>query len=175
VTIYAHPQAQGKVHLERNVHLYRWSVIELGNGNGSLSIGANTYLQAGCTLNPFISNITIGANCMIATRCVFMPYQHGHADPNRPLREQPLTSRGDIVIEDDVWLGAQVCVMDGVVIGKGSIVGAGAVVTKDVPPNSLAVGVPARVIRQRHEEVPSPALLGLPATANIAALSQEKS
>lgn len=165
VTIYAHPQSQGEIHLERNVHLYRWSIIELGNGSGSLRIGANTYLQAGCTLNPFISNITIGANCMIATRCVFMPYQHGHADPNRAMREQPLTSRGDIVIEDDVWLGAQVCVMDGVVIGKGAIVGAGAVVTKDVPPNSLAVGVPARVIRQRHEDRPSPALMGLSASA----------
>ncbi|MCC6454727.1 MAG: acyltransferase [Caldilineaceae bacterium] len=116
---------------------------------------------------------------MIATRCVFMPYQHGHADPHLPMREQPLTSRGDIVIEDDVWLGAQVCVMDGVVIGKGAIVGAGAVVTKDVPPNSLAVGVPARVIRQRHEETPSPALMGLPdmtsnMNSNIAALSQER-
>jgi acetyltransferase-like isoleucine patch superfamily enzyme len=175
VTIYAHPQAQGAIHLERNVHLYRWSIIELGNGSGTLRIGANTYLQAGCVLNPFISNITIGANCMIATRCVFMPYQHGHADPNLPMREQPLTSRGDIVIEDDVWLGAQVCVMDGVVIGKGAIVGAGAVVTKDVPPNTLAVGVPARVIRQRHEDKPSPALMGLPdIISNIAALSQER-
>lgn len=149
VTIYAHPQAQGWVQLEENVHLYRWSTIELGEGNASLHVGANTYLQAGCTLNPFVSSIRIGRNCMIATRCTFMPYQHGHADPNRPMREQDLTSRGDIVIEDDVWLGAQVVVMDGVTIGKGAIIGAGAVVTKDVPPNSLAVGVPARVIRQR--------------------------
>ena len=99
----------------------------------------------------------------VRTDCVFMPYQHGHDDPNLPMREQPLTSRGDIVIEDDVWLGAQVCVMDGVVIGKGAIVGAGAVVTKDVPPYTLAVGVPARVIRSRQEEVPSPTLMGLAA------------
>jgi galactoside O-acetyltransferase len=161
VTIYAHPQATGEVHLAENVHLYRWSIIELGAGNGNLSIDANTYLQAGCTLNPFINSITIGKNCMIATRCVLMPYQHGHTDPQRPMREQNLTSRGDIVIEDDVWLGAQVCVMDGVTIGQGAIIGAGAVVTKDVPPHSLAVGVPARVSRARHEDVPSPTLLGL--------------
>lgn len=152
VTIYAHPHAQGKVQFEENVHLYRWSTVELGEGSASLYIGANTYIQAGCTLNPFVSNIRIGRNCMIATRCTFMPYQHSYADMNRPMREQGLTSRGDIVIEDDVWLGANVTVMDGVTIGKGAIVGAGAVVTKDVPPNSLAVGVPARVIRQREAD-----------------------
>jgi serine acetyltransferase len=53
--------------------------------------------------------------------------------------------------------------MDGVTIGQGAIIGAGAVVTKNVPPHSLAVGVPARVIRARHEDVPSPTLLGLSA------------
>jgi acetyltransferase-like isoleucine patch superfamily enzyme len=163
VTIYAHPQSKGSVHLAENVHIYRWTVIELGDSSGSLSIGENTYIQAGCTLNPFISNITIGANCMIATRCIFMPYQHGHADTSRPMREQALTSRGDIVIEDDVWLGAHVTVMDGVVIGKGAIVGAGAVVTKDVPPYTLAAGVPARVLRERHQEPPSSLLMELPA------------
>lgn len=175
VTIYAHPNARGRVYFDRNVHLYRWSVVELGDGNASLHIGANTYLQAGCTLNPFISNITIGANCMIATRCVFMPYQHGHSDPTRSMREQPLSSRGDIVVGDDVWLGAQVCVMDGVTIGKGAIVGAGAVVTKDIPPNAVAVGVPARVIRERHEEKPSPTLMGLSThTPQSVELAQER-
>ena len=151
VTIYAHPRATGEVRLAENVHLYRWTVVELGEGSGSLSIGANTYLQAGCTLNPFISNITIGQNCMIAARCIFMPYQHAYQETSRPMREQRLTSRGDIVLEDDVWLGAHVCVMDGVTIGQGSIVGAGAVVTKDIPPYSIAAGVPARVIRTRQE------------------------
>ena len=152
VTIYTHPRATGGVYLGKNVHLYRGSIVELGNGSSNLRIGDNTYIQPGCLLNAFVSNITIGKNCMIAARCVFMPYQHGHADPSRPMREQSLTSRGDIVIEDDVWLGAHVCIMDGVVIGQGAIVGAGAVVTKDVPPHTLAVGVPARVVRDRRQE-----------------------
>ena len=155
VTIFAHPQSTGGVYLAQNVHIYRWSVVELGEGAGNLWIGKNTYLQSGCILNPFVGNISIGANCMIAARCSFTPYQHGFADIHRPMREQSLTSRGDINIEDDVWLGLNVCVMDGVTIGKGSIVGAGSIVTKDIPPYSIAAGVPARVIRKREAE-PTP-------------------
>jgi acetyltransferase-like isoleucine patch superfamily enzyme len=68
------------------------------------------------------------------------------------MREQPLTSRGDIVLEDDVWLGANVVVLDGVTIGRGAIVGAGAVVTQSIPPYAIAGGVPARVIRYRTPE-----------------------
>jgi len=154
VTIYGHPGAQGGVHLEENVHIYRWSMVELGRGEGSLHVGSNTYIQSGCVLNAFVGNIAIGANCMIAPRCAFTPYQHSFADIHRPMREQPLISQGDIIIEDDVWLGLHVCVMDGVTIGRGAIVGAGAVVTKDIPPYAVAVGIPARVIRFRETEVP---------------------
>jgi acetyltransferase-like isoleucine patch superfamily enzyme len=89
---------------------------------------------------------------MIAPHCVFTPYQHGFADTHRPMREQPLSSQGDIVIKDDVWLGSNVCVMDGVTIGKGAVVGAGAVVTSDIPPYAIAGGIPARVIRFRDAE-----------------------
>ena len=56
-----------------------------------------------------------------------------------------------VTIEDDVWIGAGVRVMDGVRIGRGSVIGAGAVVTKSIPPNSVAVGMPARVVGQRGE------------------------
>jgi galactoside O-acetyltransferase len=155
VTIFAHPSARCGVHLEENVHIYRWTVIELAQGKGCLKIGRNTYIQPGGVLNALVGSIIIGANCMIAARCSFVPYQHGFANLERPMREQPFTSRGDIIIEDDVWLGLNVCVMDGVTIGQGSIVGAGAVVTKDIPPYSIAGGVPARVIRARKaEDVP---------------------
>jgi acetyltransferase-like isoleucine patch superfamily enzyme len=146
VTVYAHRGAQGGVHLDRDVAIYRWSVIELGKGECNLRIGAHSHVQSGCTLNAFVGNITIGANCMIAPRCVLTPYQHNFSDISRPMREQPLTSRGDIVIEDDVWLGSHACVMDGVTIGRGAVVGAGAVVTKDVPPYAIVGGIPARVM-----------------------------
>jgi acetyltransferase-like isoleucine patch superfamily enzyme len=154
VTIYAHPGTQGGVYLAENVHIYRWSIVELGKGEGNLKVGRNTYIQAGCVLNPIMGNIIIGANCMIAAHCAFMPYQHNFTDTSRPMREQPLTSKGDIIIEDDVWLGLNVSVMDGVTIGQGAIIGAGAVVTKDIPPYAIAGGVPARVIRFRKAEDP---------------------
>ncbi len=150
VTIYAHPEAQGGVYLEGNVHIYRWSIVELGKGEGSLHVGSNTYIQSGCILNAFVGHIIIGANCLIGARCALMPYQHGFADIHHSVREQPLTSRGDVVIEDNVWLGLNVSVMDGVTIGQGAVVGAGAVVTKDIPPYAVAGGVPARVIRFRE-------------------------
>lgn len=149
VTIYAHPKACGGVYLAENVHLYRWSIVELGNGEGNLRIGSHTYIQSGCILNAFEGSIIIGDNCMIGAHCAFAPYQHGFADINRPMREQALTSKGDIVLEADVWLGLNVVVMDGVTIGQGAIVGAGSVVTKDIPPYAIAGGVPARVMRFR--------------------------
>jgi len=150
VTIYAHPASTGRITLAENVHFYRWSMIELGAGSAGLAVGANTYFQSGCILNPFFGNIIIGADCMIAARCSFMPYQHDFSDTSLPMREQPLTSKGDIIIEDNVWLGLNVSVMDGVTIGKGAIIGAGAVVTKDIPANAIAGGVPARVIKMRE-------------------------
>jgi galactoside O-acetyltransferase len=108
-------------------------------------------LQAGCILNAFDHNIILGADCLIGARCTLTPYQHSVADRRLPIREQPLVSRGDILIEDDVWLGANVSVMDGVTVGRGSIVGAGAVVTRSIPPYSIAAGIPARVIRPRFD------------------------
>jgi acetyltransferase-like isoleucine patch superfamily enzyme len=149
VTIYAHPSATGSITLAEDVCLYRWSILELGTGGASITIGAHSHLQAGCILNAMVSDIVIGSNCMIGAQCAFMPYQHGFTDPSQPMKQQPLTSRGPIVLEDDVWLGVRVTVLDGVVIGKGAIVGAGAVVTRDVPPYTIVGGVPARVIRSR--------------------------
>ncbi|HKM25207.1 MAG TPA: DapH/DapD/GlmU-related protein, partial [Corynebacterium sp.] len=72
---------------------------------------------------------------------------HVFDDPTRPFVEQGITAEG-IVVEDDVWLGANVVVTDGVRIGRGAVVAAGAVVTRDVPPHTVVAGVPARVIKE---------------------------
>ncbi len=152
VTIYADPKAEGRVEFADRVHVYRWSIIELGAGPGSLFVDSQTAIQSSCVINPLVSDIIIGKHCMIAAKCAFVSYQHEAGSIERPMREQPLTSRGDIVLEDDVWLGLQVCVMDGVTIGKGAVVGAGSVVTKDIPAYTVAAGVPARVIRERRNE-----------------------
>ena len=99
-----------------------------------------------------LGNLSIGRDVLIAAHCSFISAQHVFGDLSQPIRAQGLTTRGDIVIEDDVWLGMGVRVMDGVRIGRGSVVGANSVVTRDVPPYSVAVGAPARVIRKRTGE-----------------------
>ena len=73
---------------------------------------------------------------------------HIYDDPKISIRLQGIRANG-IKIEDDVWLGVGSTVLDGVTIGKGSVIGAGAVVTKNIPPYSVAVGVPANVIKER--------------------------
>ncbi|MBC7881422.1 MAG: GAF domain-containing protein [Anaerolineae bacterium] len=93
-------------------------------------------------------HLKIGKNCLIAAHAGIYANNHQFADPNLTIKEQGVTRKG-IVIEDDCWLGHAVSVLDGVTIGRGSVIGAGSVVTKDIPPYSVAVGTPARVIRKR--------------------------
>lgn len=99
-----------------------------------------------CIAGP--GNITIGKNCMIASHTGIYANNHNFADTSLKIAYQGVSKKG-IVIEDDCWLGHGVTVLDGVTIGEGSVIGAGSVVTKDIPPFSVAVGVPAKVIKNR--------------------------
>lgn len=152
VTIYSHSDG-GEVRLGDRVHLYRDTIIEVGAG-GSVVIGENTHIQASCNLKGFLGNLIIGRDVQIAPHCGFSPYEHNFEDRDTVIHKQGIRSAGDIVLEDDVWLGLGVAVLEGVHIGRGAIIGAGAVVTKDIPPYSVAVGVPARVIRMRGQSAP---------------------
>lgn len=147
VTIYS-SRSGGTVVLDKEVHILRGTIIEVGHG-GKVMIGEDTHIQANCNLNGHVGAIQIGCHVMIAPQCGFFPYQHRVDDLSQPMCKQPLVSHGDIVIEDDVWLGTGVKVMDGVHIGRGAVIGAGAVVTKDIPPYSIAVGIPAQVVGKR--------------------------
>jgi acetyltransferase-like isoleucine patch superfamily enzyme len=90
--------------------------------------------------------VTIGNRVFTSPMVQILAVNHVFDDPARPFTEQGITAQG-ITIEDDVWVGSGAIVTDGVCIGKGSVIAAGAVVSKDVPPYSLAAGVPARVLR----------------------------
>lgn len=79
---------------------------------------------------------------------VFIPANHRFSDISRPIMEQGLICKG-IVVGSDVWIGTGAKVLDGVEIGDGAVIGAGSVVTRDIPPYSVAVGVPAKVISYR--------------------------
>jgi acetyltransferase-like isoleucine patch superfamily enzyme len=141
----------GPIELGDNVSIYRDTIMETGYG-GSLSIGRHTGIHPRCQLNAYVGSIRIGRGVDIAPNCAFYPYDHGFA-PDRPIREQPLKSKGDIIIEDHAWLGVGVIILSSVRIGKGSVIGAGSVVTSDIPDGAIAVGSPARVVKMRSDIV----------------------
>ncbi len=147
VTIYAHGDG-GAVSIGTESSIQRQTILELIRG-GHITIGRHTHIQSGCSLTAALGNIHIGDHVQLAPRCALYPYQHGISDLEDVIAKQPITSKGDIFIEDDVWLGVGVIVLDGVTIGKGAVVGAGAVVTESIPPYAIAVGVPAKVVGSR--------------------------
>ena len=91
--------------------------------------------------------VTMGDRVYTSPGTQIIAVNHVFDDPERPFVEQGITAQG-IVIEDDVWLGSNCVITDGVRVGKGAVVAAGAVVTKDVPPHTIVGGVPAKVIRE---------------------------
>lgn len=111
--------------------------------NGRLEIGAGTFINYGCSIAA-TQLIQIGPNCNIGTYVIMMDNDFHRLEPERR-NERPASA--PIILEENVWLGARVIVLRGVKIGTGSVVGAGSVVARDIPPRSLAAGVPARVIR----------------------------
>ena len=139
----------GSIILGDRVFIYRDTILESGYG-GYMSIGNDSSIHPRCQLNAYVSPIQIGCRVMIAPNCAFYPYDHG-VEPGQPICEQPLHTKGGITIDDDAWIGFGVIVLSGVRIGKGAVVGAGSVVTQDVPDNAIAAGVPARIIKYRSD------------------------
>jgi len=117
---------------------------EYGN---RVSIGAGTFVNYDCLMLD-VAPITIGCACQIATRVQLLTATH----PVDPLpRRAGWESGAPIVLRDNVWLGGGVIVCPGVTIGEDTVVGAGGVVTRDLPAGVVAAGVPARVIREISE------------------------
>lgn len=92
-----------------------------------------------------MERVTIGERCLIGPHCMIMDTPFHNVEPDRRLSSVAPTP---ITIGDNVWLGARVIVLPGVTIGDDAVVGIGSVVTSDVPARSVAVGVPARVVRE---------------------------
>jgi acetyltransferase-like isoleucine patch superfamily enzyme len=141
----------GVVRIKSGAALYSDITIETAD-NGTVTIGEETHIQPRCQLVAGKASILIGKRVEIAPGCALYPFNHGFS-LNKRIREQPLVSRGDIVIGDDVWLGFGVIILDGVHIGEGAVIGAGSVVTHDIPENAVAVGNPARVVKMRADPV----------------------
>jgi acetyltransferase-like isoleucine patch superfamily enzyme len=158
-----HVVTRGLVFLDRGVELYarrgygrlilgRW--IHLGVDTalrcheGTLSVGDKSVLGRGVSINCYL-DVEIGAAALFADDIYVSDFDHKFDDLTVPIKDQGI-AKSRVRIEPDVWIGTKVTVARGVVIGEGAVVGANAVVTSDLPPYSVSVGVPARVIRDRR-------------------------
>jgi acetyltransferase-like isoleucine patch superfamily enzyme len=139
----------GHVALGERVFIFRDTIIETDRG-GYLEVGDHTSIHPRCQINAYKAPIVIGKGVQIAPGCALYSYDHGIA-PGTPIRQQPLKTKGPIVIGDDAWLGYGAIVLSGVSIGTGAVVAAGAMVHKDVPDGAIAAGCPAKVVKWRKD------------------------
>lgn len=140
--------AQGRIELQDDVWLSRGSYIVAGKAE--VEIGTQSYIGHRSLMYGH-SGIRVGRDVLIANDVQLICGNHTFTRRDLPIRAQP-PSGAPIVIEDDVWLGASSIVLGGVTVGHGSVVGAGSVVTRNLPPFSLARGVPAKVVGERGQE-----------------------
>ena len=136
---------EGKVRLGNKCIVY--------SGAKLLAYGGEIILGDFCSVNPYTvlyghGGLQIGEGVRIAAHCVIIPANHNIDDPSIPIRKSGLTKKG-IRIENDVWIGARCVILDGVTIGEGAVIAAGAVVNRDVEPFMIVGGVPAKPIRSR--------------------------
>ena len=144
--------ASNGMHLGDRVSIGKYAIIRPSNMYGGpigdgLVMGNNSnigpYNYIGCS-----GKITIGDNVMLAPRVSIYAENHVFDNPNITIKAQGV-SKMEVVIEDDCWIAANVVILAGVTIGKGSVIAAGSVVNEDVPAFSVVAGVPARVIKSR--------------------------
>jgi acetyltransferase-like isoleucine patch superfamily enzyme len=113
---------------------------------GRVRIGAGTFLNMGVMVAA-ADLVEIGDHCMFANGCFISDASHRFDDPDTPVPWQGFTSKGPTRIGDNVWCGAHVVITSGVTVGERCVIGANSVVTQDLPPFSIAAGVPAKVLR----------------------------
>ena len=130
-----------RTYIEQNV------TIKIVTAGGQVILGERVFIGRNSTLD-VSSRLRIGARSLVAPGCFITDHNHGVVADKR-IVDQGIES-DPVEIGDDVWIGANACILPGVRIGDGAVIGAGAVVTGDIPAFSIAVGVPAKVIRQRN-------------------------
>jgi acetyltransferase-like isoleucine patch superfamily enzyme len=123
--------------------------VKPAGGSGDVIVGEGSVINSGCVLYTG-HGISIGRDVLIAANCTLAPTNHAFADPDRPIRTQGfMESRGGIVIEDDVWIGANSVLLDGAILRKGCIIAAGSVVRDERPALSISAGAPAKTVGWR--------------------------
>jgi acetyltransferase-like isoleucine patch superfamily enzyme len=131
--------------LEIGPHAYFEPGVWLTSDTGRIRIGGGSILNLDVMVAA-VERVEIGEHCLLANGCLLTDGNHRVDDPTTPMPWQGFTTKGPTVLGDNVWLGAHVVVTSGVTVGERSVIGANSVVTADVPPYSIAAGVPARVL-----------------------------
>ena len=138
---------------QRRLEVGRRTVLESGvtlqSATGRIRLGQRVYLSRGVTVGA-VDLVEIGDFALVGPGCYITDGDHRFSDPVLPVPEQGMHSKGPTVLEDNVWLGANVVVTSGVRIGRRSVIGANSVVTGDIPEFSVATGNPARVVASRE-------------------------
>ena len=154
-------KAKFPLYIGENVKIYGSKNITVGkniviydnvylDADKFIEIGDYTHIDVFTTIYGH-GGVRIGKMCAIAAGVrIYSQTNRYNFDPRLPIIKQP-RKYAEVIIGDDVWIGANAVILPGVRIGDHSIIGAGAVVTKDIPENSIAVGVPAKVIKRRYE------------------------
>ena len=124
-----------------------WLQVLPGPGEGvALRVGDGTSIVGDCVLSA-ASSVEVGRNVLIARNVYIADHGHAYADRRVPILDQGIADVGSVTIRDAAWLGQNVVVSPGVTIGRGAVIGANSVVKDDIPDYSVAVGAPARVVR----------------------------
>jgi acetyltransferase-like isoleucine patch superfamily enzyme len=116
-------------------------------GDARVRIGSGTFLNI-AVMVAAVELVEIGDHCMFANGCFITDGNHRFDDPDKPVPWQGFDSKGPTRVGDNVWCGAHVVITSGVTIGERCVIGANSVVTRDLPPHSIAAGAPAKVLRQ---------------------------
>ncbi|GAB3763562.1 acyltransferase [Microlunatus parietis] len=141
-------QGSGRLELAAEVDFYPGGYLSVGGPGGLISVGRKSHFAAGCAVYGG-GGVRLGAYCNVAAHVVITSVQHDPARHDVPMALAPSTS-APITIADDVWLGANATVVQGVTIATGCILGANGVLTRDTEPYGIYAGVPARRIADRR-------------------------
>jgi acetyltransferase-like isoleucine patch superfamily enzyme len=144
-TLRANTEANPGISLGKGVNIN--DAVVINANRGSVSLGERSWLGPFCLVYGN-GGVTIGCNVLVAGHTTINTVSHAAERCDIPINDQPVLT-DPVVIEDDVWIGLNAVILQGVTLGRGAIIGAGAVVTKSIPPWSIAVGVPARVVGRR--------------------------
>jgi acetyltransferase-like isoleucine patch superfamily enzyme len=137
------------IHISKNVFIHTGMVLRL-LGDCKLFVGEDTYIGPYSHISGVdrSGSIIIGKKVMIADCVYISTAYHKYEDVTKAVKDQGYEPKGNVIIGDGCWIGGGSYIMPGVKVGKNSVIGANSVVTHDIPPNSVAAGSPARIIRQ---------------------------